>query len=169
MVYLDYFGSFSSFLSIIGVFPILSALSRFTSCQVLGVWSRLSQTSQATFSRVASRGKVVMSSKTNSALPPKPSFAPVIFASIACLFSVIVIFLFLKVGPFVYIAYLCTPFAPIGALALARATDIKGRTNNKFDIAKSSKVMKTCGVLAIAGFFIAIPVMYQIAMRFSQI
>lgn len=107
--------------------------------------------------------------KKNDAAPPKPSFVPVVLGSTACLFSVLVVSLFLTGSPLVYIAYICTPFAPIGALALARATDIKGRTNNKFDIAKSSKVMKFCGVIAIVGFLIAIPVMYQIAMRFSQI
>ena len=77
--------------------------------------------------------------------------------------------LFRRGNPLIYLAYLFTPFAPIAGLALARATDIKGRTNIKFDIAKSDKVVKTCGIIAIVGFIVAIAVMFEIAKRHSQV
>jgi peptidoglycan/LPS O-acetylase OafA/YrhL len=94
---------------------------------------------------------------------------PVLVAAFACAISLVIVTLFSDGNPFIYLAYLCTPFVPIGGLALARATDIKGRTNTKFDIAKSAKVVKICGVISIIGFLIAIAVMYEIAMRLSQI
>ncbi len=110
-----------------------------------------------------------MASQGDKAVPPKPTFIPVIIGSVSVVFSLIIVALFRKGNPLIYIAYLLTPFAPIGGLALARATDIKGRTNIKFDIAKSDKVVKTCGIIAILGFLIAIAVMYEIAMRHSQV
>ena len=90
-------------------------------------------------------------------------------ASTSQIFVLIIVALFRTGNPLIYIAYLFTPFAPIGGLALARATDIKGRTNIKFDIAKSDKVVKTCGIIAIVGFIVAIAVMYEIAKRHSQV
>jgi hypothetical protein len=81
----------------------------------------------------------------------------------------IIVVLFRRGNPLIYLAYLFTPFAPIAGLALARATDIKGRTNIKFDIAKSDKVVKTCGIIAIVGFIVAIAVMFEIAKRHSQV
>jgi len=104
-----------------------------------------------------------------NAVPPKPTFIPVIIGSVSVVFSLIIVALFRTGNPLIYIAYLFTPFAPIGGLALARATDIKGRTNIKFDIAKSDKVVKICGIIAIVGFIVAIAVMYEIAMRHSQV
>lgn len=94
---------------------------------------------------------------------------PVIIGSVSVLLSLIIVAAFRTGNPLIYIAYLFTPFAPIGGLALARATDIKGRTNIKFDIAKSDKVVKTCGIIAIVGFIVAIAVMYEIAKRHSQV
>jgi len=107
----------------------------------------------------------------NSAIP-RVTFLPVLIGTLACLGSlgVLLITHYTRSGnPLIYIAYLCTPFAPIGGLALARSIDIKGRTNTKFDIAKSDKVVKFCGVIAVVGFLIAIAVMYEIAMRHSQV
>ena len=111
-----------------------------------------------------------MSSTADKALPSKPSFIPVFLGISTCVLSVIIVTIAsLRSGSvLIYIAYLCTPFAPIAGLALARATDIKGRSNNRFDIAKSDKVLKFCSVLAVSGFLIAIPVMIEIANRFSQ-
>jgi hypothetical protein len=93
----------------------------------------------------------------------------VIIGSVSVAISLIIVVFFRRGNPLIYLAYLFTPFAPIGGLALARATDIKGRTSIKFDIAKSNKVVKTCGVIAILGFVVAIAVMYEIAMRHSQV
>ena len=111
-----------------------------------------------------------MGNSSDKTLPSKPTFIPVITGAVACLLSVIVVAIGpLKTGSLlIYVAYLCTPFAPIAGLAMARATDIKGRSNNRFDIAKSDKVLKICSILAITGFLIAIPVMVEIANRFSQ-
>jgi hypothetical protein len=112
-----------------------------------------------------------MATASSQTLPSKPTFLPVILGGVVCLISLIIISIHsLKTGsPLIYFAYLCTPFIPIGGLALARAIDIKGRSNNKFDIAKSDKVLKICSILAILGFLIAIPVMVEIANRFSQV
>lgn len=110
-----------------------------------------------------------MASQGSNTAPPKPTFIPVFIGSVSVLFSSIIVALFCSGNPLIYIAYLFTPFAPIGGLALARATDIKGRTNIKFDIAKSDKVVKTCGIIAIVGFIVAIAVMYEIAKRHSQV
>ena len=110
-----------------------------------------------------------MSPKVSNTAPPKPSFMPVIIGGAAVLVSLSIMGLFRTGGPLIYLAYLCTPFAPIGGLALARATDIKGRTSIKFDIDKSEKVVKICGSIAILGFLIAIAVMYEIALRHSQV
>lgn len=110
-----------------------------------------------------------MATQGANAAPPKPTFIPVIIGSVSVVFSLIIVALFRTGNPLIYIAYLFTPFAPIGGLALARATDIKGRTSIKFDIAKSDKVVKTCGIIAIVGFIVAIAVMLEIAKRHSQI
>ena len=112
-----------------------------------------------------------MAKTPNAALPAKPSFIPVAISAVACVLSLVVVLLHsLRTGSvIIYAAYLFTPFAPIGALAMARSTDIKGRSNNRFDIAKSDKVLKVCGIFAVLGFVIAIPVMVEIANRFSQV
>ena len=110
-----------------------------------------------------------MASHSSNVGTPKPTFIPVIIGLVSVGVSLIVLVLFRTGNPLIYLAYLFTPFAPIGALALARAIDIKGRTNIKFDIAKSNKVVKTCGFIAIFGFIVAIAVMYEIAMRHSQV
>jgi hypothetical protein len=111
-----------------------------------------------------------VSQTSDKTLPSKPTFVPVIVGVIACLMSLIIVAVAsLRTGSFlIYLGYVCTPFVPIAGLALARATDIKGRSNNRFDIAKSDKVLKICSILAITGFLIAIPVMIEIANRFSQ-
>ena len=88
---------------------------------------------------------------------------------VCALMPLIIVAAFRTGNPLIYLAYLFTPFAPIGGLALARATDIKGRTSIKFDIAKSDKVVKICGIIAIVGFIVAIAVMYEIAKRHSQV
>ena len=110
-----------------------------------------------------------MSSNVALETPKKPSFVPVIFGAIFCLISLVILFFFRHGNPLIYFAYVCTPFAPIAGLALARSTDIKGRTSIHFDIAKSEKVLKFCGILAVIGFLIAIGVMIEIAMRLSSI
>ena len=110
-----------------------------------------------------------MASQGANAAPPKPTFIPVIIGSLSVVFSLIIVAAFRTGNPLIYLAYLFTPFAPIGVLALARATDIKGRTSIKFDIAKSDKVVKICGIIAIVGFIVAIAVMYEIAKRHSQV
>ena len=118
-----------------------------------------------------SRKEHLMAKINNSTSPAKPSFIPVAISAVACVLSLVIVLLHsLRTGSVViYAAYLFTPFAPIGALALARSTDIKGRSNNRFDIAKSDKVLKICGIFAVLGFLIAIPVMVEIANRFSQV
>jgi hypothetical protein len=110
-----------------------------------------------------------LNSKLGNSAIPRVTFLPVLIGTLACLGSLGVLALSTSGNPLIYIAYLCTPFAPIGGLALARSIDIKGRTNTKFDIAKSDKVVKFCGVIAVVGFLIAIAVMYEIAMRHSQV
>ncbi len=110
-----------------------------------------------------------MHSKTLVASPAKPTYVPVIIGGIACLISVLIFSLFRTGSLFIYLGYLCTPFVPIAGLAIARTTDIKGRTNIKFDIAKSNQVLKICGIIALIGFLIAIAIMYEIAMRHSQV
>jgi hypothetical protein len=115
--------------------------------------------------------EVIVKKSADKTAPSKPSLLPVITGAVACLLGLVIVSISsLKTGsPLIYLAYLCVPFAPIGGLALARATDIKGRSNNRFDIAKSDKVLKFCSILAIVGFLIAIPVMVEIANRFSQV
>lgn len=99
----------------------------------------------------------------------KPTFIPLLISIAACLASALILIFFKQGNPFIYIAYICTPFIPIAGLALARSIDIKGRTSIHFDIAKSEKIVKFCSFTSIAGFLIAIGVMYQIAMRLSSI
>lgn len=110
-----------------------------------------------------------MAGKDSHADVKNPTFLPVVFSSLSILMSGLIL-IFFRTGSFlIYVAYLFTPFCPIAGLALARSTDIKGRTNIKFDIAKSNKIVRVSGIISMVGFVVAIGVMYEIAMRHSQI
>ena len=110
-----------------------------------------------------------MSSISALEAPKKPSFLPFVIGLFSCLMSLIILILFRHGNILIYLAYACTPFAPIAGLAIARSRDIKGRTSIHFDIAKSDKILKLCGIVAVIGFLIAIGVMIEIALRLSSV
>jgi hypothetical protein len=100
----------------------------------------------------------------------KPSWIPPIVALVAILLSLIIYFVdSLKYSPAIYFAYILTPFIPIFALAIARTGDTKARSNVFYDLAKGKKIVTFTLVLAIAGFAVALPVMFHIATELSQI
>ena len=67
----------------------------------------------------------------------------------------------------IYSAYFLTPFIPILALAIARGNDTKARSNVFYDLAKGRKIVNVTLGIAIIGFVVALPIMWQIATRLS--
>jgi hypothetical protein len=99
----------------------------------------------------------------------KPSWIPPVVALAAILISLLILLIRgLQNSPVIYIAYLLTPFIPILALALARASDTKARSNVFYDLAKGKKIVTVSLVFAVIGFVVALPVMLQIATRLSK-
>jgi hypothetical protein len=100
----------------------------------------------------------------------RPSWVPPIVAIISIFLS-LTIFLVdsFKFSPALYAAYIFTPFFPILALAVARSNDTKARSNVFYDLAKGKKIVTFSLVFAIVGFIVALPVMFEIANRLSQI
>lgn len=102
--------------------------------------------------------------------PVKPSWIPPLIGSIAISLSLFTYAIpDLRYSSAIYFAYLLTPFIPILALAYARSSDTKARSNIFYDLAKGKKIVSTSVVLSIIGFLVALPVMYQIASVLSQI
>jgi len=102
--------------------------------------------------------------------PKKPSWIPPLIGFIAILLSSITYAIpDLRYSSAIYFAYILTPFIPILALAFARSSDTKARSNIFYDLAKGKKIVSTSVVLSIIGFLVALPVMYQIARVLSQI
>lgn len=100
----------------------------------------------------------------------KPSWVPPTVAMGAIILSLLIYFIpSLRFSPAIYLAYVLTPFIPILALALARTSDTKARSNVFYDLAKGKKIVTTTLVLAIIGFAVALPVMFHIATELSQI
>jgi len=100
----------------------------------------------------------------------RPSWIPPLVALVAILFSLVIYFLdSLKYSPAIYFAYFLTPFIPIFALAIARTSDTKARSNVFYDLAKGKRIVTFTLVLAFAGFAVALPVMFHIATELSQI
>jgi len=98
----------------------------------------------------------------------KPSWIPPLVALVAIILSLVILLIrSLQHSPVLYIAYLFTPFVPILALALARASDTKARSNVFYDLAKGKKIVTVALVFAFIGFIVALPVMWQIATRLS--
>ena len=65
----------------------------------------------------------------------KPSWIPPLVALVAILLSLVIYFLdSLKYSPAIYFAYILTPFIPIFALAIARTSDTKARSNVFYDL-----------------------------------
>jgi hypothetical protein len=100
----------------------------------------------------------------------KPSLIPPVMALVAIVLSLAIYLISsLKYSPAIYFAYVLTPFIPILSLALARSSDTKARSNVFYDLAKGKKIVTATLILAIVGFAVALPVMFHIATRLSQI
>jgi hypothetical protein len=100
----------------------------------------------------------------------KPSWIPPVVALVAIFLSLAIYLISsLKYSPAIYFAYVLTPFIPILSLALARSSDTKARSNVFYDLAKGKKIVTATLVLAIIGFAVALPVMFHIATKLSQI
>jgi len=108
--------------------------------------------------------------KSMSTSSKKPSWIPPIVALVSIILSLAIFFInSLRFSPAIYFAYILTPFIPILALALARTSDTKARSDIFYDLAKGKQVVTTSVILSIASFLVALPVMYQIANELSQI
>jgi hypothetical protein len=101
--------------------------------------------------------------------PPKVTYLPILVGLMGCLCSSLILIFFRSGNLLIYVAYVCTPFIPIIGLVIARSIDIRGRTNIRFDIAKSNKILRFASSFAILGFILSIGVVYQIALRHAQI
>lgn len=100
----------------------------------------------------------------------KPSWIPPVVALLSILLSLLIYLIgSLRYSPAIYFAYVLTPFIPILALAIARTRDTKARSNVFYDLAKGKKIVTFTLVLAIAGFAVALPVMFHIATELSQV
>jgi hypothetical protein len=100
----------------------------------------------------------------------KPSWLPVVIASLAIISSLIIFDIEkLRYSPAIYIAYFLTPFTPILSLAITRTRDTKARSDIFYDLAKGQKIVSLSVALSIIGFIVALPVMYHIAKVRSQI
>jgi hypothetical protein len=100
----------------------------------------------------------------------KPSWMPPAVALGAIVLSLLIYMITsLRFSPGIYLAYLLTPFVPILALAIARTSDTKARSNVFYDLAKGKKIVTVTLVLAISGFAVALPVMLHIATELSQV
>jgi len=99
--------------------------------------------------------------------PPK---FPLLVAVLACLIAgIIYIAVTLRESPLIYLAYLLTPFIPIGMMAIIQTRDAASRSNIQYDMAAGQKYLRLARALAIIGFIIAIPVIWQISANFSEI
>ena len=100
----------------------------------------------------------------------RPSWVPLIVSVVAITLSLsIYLVKELRFSPLIYLGYVFTPFLPILALAFARSQDTKARSNVFYDLSKGKKIVTTTLYASIIGFVIAIPVMYHIASKLSQI
>lgn len=100
----------------------------------------------------------------------KPSWLPVVIASLAIICSLIIFAIEnFRYSPVIYIAYFLTPFTPILSLAIARTRDTKSRSDIFYDLAKGKKIVKITFILSIIGFIVALPIMYHIAKKLSEI
>lgn len=98
----------------------------------------------------------------------KPSWVPPAVALGAIVLSLAIYSVpILLNSQLIYCAYFLTPFIPILALAIARANDTKARSNVFYDLAKGKKIVTVTLVIAIIGFAVALPIMWQIATRLS--
>ena len=100
----------------------------------------------------------------------KPSWLPVIVSALSIVVSLVVLFVFnLRTsGPFIYLAYICTPLVPIIGLSLTRSRDSVARSNIFFDIGKSQKIIRLATLMSFVGFIAAVFVVWEIASRWSQ-
>jgi hypothetical protein len=100
----------------------------------------------------------------------KPSWVPPIVAIISIALSMTIFFITnLRSSSAIYLAYGLTPFVPILALALARSSDTKARSNVFYDLAKGKKIVTISLIFAILGFVAALPIMFHIATELSQV
>jgi len=100
----------------------------------------------------------------------KPSWIPVVIASLAIVSSLIIFAIeVFRYSPAIYVAYFLTPFTPILSLAITRTRDTKARSDIFYDLAKGKKIVSLSVALSIIGFIVALPVMYHIAKELSQI
>ena len=99
--------------------------------------------------------------------PPK---FPLLVAVVACLLAGIIYLVeTLQLSPLIYLAYFLTPFIPIGMMAIIQTKDAASRSNIQYDMAAGQKYLKIARLLAIVGFIIAIPVIWEISGIFSEI
>lgn len=100
----------------------------------------------------------------------RPNKFPILIALLSCLLAgVIYLVETLQLSPLIYLAYLLTPFIPIGMMAIIQTKDAASRSNIQYDMAAGQKYLKIARVLAIVGFIIAVPVIWVISGIFSEI
>lgn len=99
----------------------------------------------------------------------RPNKFPILIALLSCLLAgVIYLVETLQLSPLIYLAYLLTPFIPIGMMAIIQTKDAASRSNIQYDMAAGQKYLKIARVLAIVGFIIAVPVIWVISGIFRR-
>jgi len=100
----------------------------------------------------------------------RPSWIPVIAGGLACILSLTIYFVEpLQNSILIYFAYLLTPFTPILMMAISQTKHTAASADIYYDLATGGKILKISRMLSIAGFLIAIPVIWVISGNFSEI
>ena len=100
----------------------------------------------------------------------RPSWIPVIAAAVACLLSLTIYFVEpLQKSILIYLGYLLTPFMPILMMAISQTKHTAASSDIYYDLATGGKILKISRVLSVAGFLIAIPIIYVISGNLSEI
>ena len=101
----------------------------------------------------------------------KPIFWPLILQGVLLISSASLFFMasvdqHLTFG---LIGYFLTPFFVVALLALLRAQDLKNRALSNYDRALGRKYILISGLLALASFIVAIPIIWRIAIEIAQV
>jgi hypothetical protein len=101
----------------------------------------------------------------------KPPFWPLVVQLVAIFASLILFTLsprekYLSLS---LIGYGLTPFIVFASLALQRAKDLSARSNAFYDQALGKTYIRIAGILSVASFVVAIPIVYRLATEISQL
>jgi hypothetical protein len=101
----------------------------------------------------------------------KPPFWPLVIQIVAIFGSLVLFGLSPreKYLPLSVVGYILTPFIVFASLALQRAKDLSARSNAFYDQALGKTYIRIAGILSIASFVVAIPIVYRLATEISQL